>query len=55
MPLRFIIYQDLKDSASHISFLKPTAFANLFQSDDLNRVARQLEQDMLGVLDELAF
>ena len=55
MPLRFIIYQDLKESVSHISFLKPTAFAKLFQSEELNLVARQLEQDMLSVLDELAF
>ena len=55
MPVRFIVFQDLKDSVPHISFLKPTAFANLFQSEDLKRVARQLEQDMLSVLDELAF
>ena len=55
MPVRFIVFQGLNDSFSHISFLKPTAFANLFQSEDLNRVAGQLEQDMLSILDELAF
>ena len=55
MPVRFIMYQSLDDSAIHISFLKPTAFANLFDSESLLKVASQIEEDMISVLDELAF
>ena len=55
MPVRFILYQALEAPTSHISFLKPTAFANLFDSETLHKVARQIEEDMLSVLDELAF
>ena len=55
MPVRFIVYQKLDASASNIAFLKPTAFAGLFDSEQLTRVAAQLEQDMIQVLDELSF
>jgi hypothetical protein len=55
MPVRFIVYQKLDASTSHIAFLKPTAFADLFDSEQLTRVAAQLEQDMIQVLDELSF
>jgi len=55
MPVRFIVYQKLDASTSNIAFLKPTAFADLFDSEQLTRVAVQLEQDMMQVLDELSF
>jgi uncharacterized protein (DUF302 family) len=55
MPVRFIVYQKLNASTSNIAFLKPTAFADLFDSEQLTRVAAQLEQDMIQVLDELSF
>ena len=53
MPVKFIVYQKLDDLASHVAFLKPTAFARLFESDELTRVAVQLENDMNHVLEEL--
>jgi len=55
MPVRFIAYQKLDTPTSNIAFLKPTAFAALFNSEQLTRVARQLEADMMQVLDELSF
>ena len=55
MPVRFIVYQKLDASTSNIAFLKPTAFADLFDSEQLTRIAAQLEQDMILVLDELSF
>ena len=55
MPVRFIVYQKLDASTSNIAFLKPTAFAGLFDSEQLTRVAAQLEADMMQVLDELSF
>jgi uncharacterized protein (DUF302 family) len=55
MPVRFIIYQGLKESGAHIAFLKPTAFARLFDSEPLNRVAAALEEDMNRILEEVAF
>ena len=55
MPVRFIVYQRSKDPRTFIAFLKPTAFARLFDSDALTRVAAALEGDMTDVLDELAF
>ncbi len=55
MPVRFIVYQKLNASTSNIAFLKPTSFADLFDSEQLTRVAAQIEQDMIQVLDELSF
>lgn len=55
MPVRFIAYQKLNSSTSNIAFLKPTAFAALFDSEQLTRVAAKLEEDMIEVLDELSF
>ena len=55
MPVRFIVYQGPKDTRTFIAFLKPTAFARLFDSEALTRVAAALEGDMSDVLEELAF
>ncbi len=55
MPVRFIVFQDLQDNAAQIAFLKPTAFARLFDSKPLLDVAASLEKDMNDILDELAF
>jgi len=55
MPVRFIVYQGLKEDGAQIAFLKPTAFARLFDSEPLNRVAAGLEEDMYGILEEVAF
>ena len=53
MPVKFIVYQKLDDLVSHVAFLKPTAFARLFESEELTEVAVQLENDMNHVLEEL--
>ncbi len=55
MPVRFIIYQGLKENAPQIGFLKPTAFARLFNSEPLSAVATTLEKDMNSILEEVAF
>ena len=55
MPVRFIIYQEPEDNGVQIAFLKPTAFARLFDSGPLERVAAALEKDMDGILEEVAF
>lgn len=55
MPVRFIVYQRPKDPRTFIAFLKPTAFARLFDSEALTRVAAALEGDMSDVLEELDF
>ncbi len=55
MPVRFIVYQRPDESRIHIAFLKPTAFARLFDSESLTRVALELEKDMNDVLEEIDF
>jgi hypothetical protein len=55
MPLCFIIYQKNEETTAHIAFLKPTAFARLFDSKPLMQVATRLEEDMIDVLQEMAY
>ena len=55
MPVRYILYQASDDSVPHVAFLKPTAFARLFASDKLTRVAARIEEDMNHVLEEVAY
>ena len=55
MPVRFVVYQKIKETVVHIAFLKPTAFARLFDSIPLMQVATQLEEDMVDVLEEMAY
>ena len=55
MPVRFVVYQKEEETTAHISFLKPTAFASLFESEALFQVADQIEKDMINVLEELAY
>ena len=38
-----------------IAFLKPTAFAALYNSNSLTRAAVDLEQDMTDILDEMGY
>jgi uncharacterized protein (DUF302 family) len=54
MPVRFVIYQKKDQTQVHIAFLKPTAFARLFDSVPLANVASRLNQDMTDVLEEVA-
>jgi len=55
MPVRFIVFQGLKENAPQIAFLKPTAFARLFDSEPLYGVAAALEKDMNRIMEEIAF
>ncbi|MEE8365731.1 MAG: DUF302 domain-containing protein [Gammaproteobacteria bacterium] len=55
MPVRFVVYQRVDETAVHIEFLKPTAFATLFNSESLTQVAIQIEEDMTRVLEELDY
>lgn len=55
MPVRFVVYQKVDETVVHIDFLKPTAFAALFNSKPLMQVAIQIEEDMFNVLEEMGF
>ena len=55
MPARFIVFQRQNDVRTQLAFLKPTAFARLFDSEELPRWARTLEKDMHEILKELRF
>ena len=54
MPVRFVVYQTKEEeNITHVAFLKPTAFAQLFNSVSLNQVADELSKDMNDVLEEM--
>ena len=55
MPVKFTVYKRRGDEDVSISFLKPTAFARLFDSGQLLTVAEKLESDMQNVVQEMAF
>lgn len=55
MPVCFVVYQKIEETTVHIAFLKPTAFARLFDSKPLMQVATQLEEEMVDVLEEMAY
>ena len=53
MPSRFAVYKKSGETNVHIAFLKPTAFARLFDSDELMQLAGKFEQELFHVLDEM--
>lgn len=55
MPVRFIVYQKNGEATVHVGFLKPTAFARMFDSIPLMQVATQIEEGMVDVLEEMAY
>ena len=55
MPVKFVVYQADNKEQVFISFLKPTAFASNFNSDEMMRIAEILEKDMYEILDEIIF
>lgn len=55
MPVKFVIYQPGEEAIVTIAFLKPTAFAALYNSESLTRVAASLEQDMTDILNEMGY
>ena len=55
MPVKFAVYQAVNKEQVFISFLKPTAFASIFNSDEMMRIADILEKEMYEILDEIIF
>ena len=55
MPVKFAVFQADNKEQVFISFLKPTAFASIFNSDGMKRIAEILEKDMYEILDEIIF
>ena len=55
MPVKFAVYQTDNKKQVFISFLKPTAFASIFNSDGMMKIAEILEKDMYEILDEIIF
>ena len=55
MPVKFAVFQVDDKEQVFISFLKPTAFASIFNSDGMMRIAEILEKDMYEILDEIIF
>ena len=55
MPVKFVVYQLVGEKLINIAFLKPTAFAFLFNSKEMTDVAQILENDMYDVLEEIDF
>ena len=55
MPVKFVVYQPDQAPVVTIAFLKPTAFAALYNSNSLTQAAVDLEQDMTDILDEMGY
>ena len=55
MPVKFAVYQSDNQEKVFISFLKPTSFASIFNSERMTRFAEILEKDMNDILDEIIF
>jgi len=55
MPVKFAVYQADNKEQVFVSFLKPTAFASIFNSERMMRIAEILEKDMYEILDEIIF
>ena len=55
MPAKFAVYQSDNQKQVFISFLKPTAFSSIFNSEEMTIIAEKLEKDMYEILDEIIF
>ena len=55
MPVKFIVYQPLDKKQIFISFLSPISFARLFNSKEMMSIAKNIENDMYDVLEEIDF
>ena len=55
MPVKFIAYQGRDDRRVHVSYLRPTSFAALFDAEGVMIIAKGLEEDMDHVLEELSY
>lgn len=55
LPTRYILYQKRNSKRVHLVFLKPTAFARLFNSREMLDLTKPLEEDMNAILSEIEF
>ena len=55
MPVRFAVYQKSDKEPVRVSYLKPTAFAGLFESKKVMEAAIILDRDMETVIEEAGF
>ena len=55
MPVKFVVFQAVNKAQVFVSFLKPTAFASIFKSERMMKIAKILEIDMDEILDEINF
>ena len=55
MPVKFVVYQAVNKEQVFVSFLKPTAFASIFKSERMMKIAIILEKDMDEIMDEIIF
>ena len=53
MPARFLVYEEEKREGANLAFLKPTAFAEMFESKNLMKLAEIMEKDMVEISEEL--
>ena len=53
MPARFLVFRETGSSESVLAFLKPTAFAELFDSSEMMALAKTLEEDMQQISEEI--
>ena len=53
MPVRFLVFQEEGKEGAILAFLKPTAFASIFESSEMKKLAENLEKDMLEISREL--
>ena len=52
MPARFLVFRKKGSSECVLAYLKPTAFAKLFDSSELMALARTLEEEMQQISEE---
>ena len=53
MPARFLVFQEEGKEGAILAFLKPTAFASIFESSEMMKLAESMEKDMLEISEEL--
>ncbi len=53
MPARFLVFQEEGKEGAILAFLKPTAFAAIFKSSEMMKLAESMEKDMLEISEEL--
>lgn len=55
MPARYAVFQPKDDARIDVAFVKPIAFARLFESEPLTKSAAKLTEDMTNVLEGIVY